>query len=879
MGDNPPPPVIHRKHVRLTGAGTAATTARPQATTNLEELERARKIVTYDARAVANYSEALAGEVTARDWVQSTYKGRAKLRAVMARPGGVPVLDYLFETGNGEFVVVEAKAFESRLGWTKGRILMAGPGGTLYPLELPGTVQQFSPTWFGNRLEEMVGKNGDHASKKLAHELGESWRAGKIRALVIRAPAGAKTTEVALEIIDYSDEWNAHVGAAANHRIPPGTEVGSTVSGAPITKGVSESLPPAERTLAIHKADEKRLVKELERVEDLKTKAESELKRAKGRLQTAEKNQRIAESKKGTWQKTKDAKAAKVAAEKAEVTRLETQAAQPRQEVQDVTDQLREVRQRLTETGAEVRRQKAAARAAASPPSPTSAGAAAAADGRPESTKAARAIDPTTTRPAHGSKPDAPHLDRATKVRGDAAKATDGVADATRARVAAGPRVAEVAVVARQRGLTRVLTLTKKIGKFAVGLFIPLTKLDILLELALWLYDWDRRRRQAGEREWARIYTFLFGSIPAFADPFSNTYMPAIGDSVWSEMNARLCNENHSQNLLYWVREWDQNPKWLGFVYVGIAGNLIRQEHVPRISSAKKAPYPIRYWSSGLTYDFKRWSLESSREKKEGPTRELGPQHPENLFTLGEFGDPNNKAENQDMSRWGAVVDLRSDYLYRDVEAKMLHVRVTSPTPILTPFDYLLFKCKDLMTEILLFISRFDEYFLFTAPFTSWRNDVSNDASRGPIFTTYWYEGVKFPTPIDSGAAHHCIKKLFAYVQLLETHMPREKESAEAGWERRRRIIAGIVADIGPPGRIRNTRADLSYRLNFLASDLNYTAYRPNQDPDLAYLTNEYLFTLADDIQKTACRIYSHMWNDRNSAASFQYRYMGSKDV
>src|SRR5215471_2693747 len=352
MGDNPRPPVIHRKDVRSTVAGTAATTAGPQATTNLEELERARKIVTYKARGVANYSEALVGEVIARDWVQSAYKGRAKLRAVMARPGGVPVLDYLFETGNGEFVVVEAKAFNSQLGWTKGRILMVGPGGTLYPLELPGTVQQFSPTWFGNRLEEMVGKNGDHASKKLAHELGESWRAGKIRALVIRAPAGAKTTEVALEIIDYSDEWNAHVGATANHRIPPGTEVGSTVSGAPISKGVSESLPPAERTLAIHKADEKRLVKELDRVEDLKT---------------------------------KDAKAAKVAAEKAEVTRLETQAVQPRQEVQDVKDQLRELRQRLKETRAEVRRQKAAARAAASPPS---AGAAAAADGRADSTKA-----------------------------------------------------------------------------------------------------------------------------------------------------------------------------------------------------------------------------------------------------------------------------------------------------------------------------------------------------------------------------------------------------------------------------------------------------------------------------------------------------------
>ena len=103
MGDNPRPPVVPREH------------RGPLATMNVEELERARKIVTYDARAVANYSEALVGEVIARDWMTSTYKGRAKLRAVMVRPGGVPVLDYLFETGSGEFVVVEAKASKSQL--------------------------------------------------------------------------------------------------------------------------------------------------------------------------------------------------------------------------------------------------------------------------------------------------------------------------------------------------------------------------------------------------------------------------------------------------------------------------------------------------------------------------------------------------------------------------------------------------------------------------------------------------------------------------------------------------------------------------------------------------------------------------------------------
>ncbi len=231
---------------------------------------------------------------------------------------------------------------------------------------------------------------------------------------------------------------------------------------------------------------------------------------------------------------------------------------------------------------------------------------------------------------------------------------------------------------------------------------------------------------------------------------------------------------------------------------------------------------------------------------------------------MGKFGNPLNKEENKGPAPSGAAVELHSDYLYRDVEARKLAIRVTSPTPILTPFDYLLFKCKDLMTEILLFISKYDEYFLVTAPFT-----------RETLFTSYVYQGVKFPKPIDDLGAHFCIGKLFDMIQLLESHTPLPQESAENGWERRRRIIAQVV----PPNRTRDPRKDLSTRLHGLAGDLNYSTYRPDQDPDLAYLTNEYLSALADDIEKTARRMYNDMMKDRTSPRSFEYRYMGSKEV
>ncbi|MBB3020800.1 hypothetical protein FHR70_003888 [Microvirga lupini] len=769
------------------------------------------------------------------------------------------MLDYLFETANGEFVVVEAKAAKSQLGWTKGRVLMIEPGGGAYFLEIPGDVQQFSPTWFEQRLAEMRGPKGDPASRRLAAELEASWRTGKIRALVIRAPEGARTAEVALEILDHSDEWNAHRGVTANHTIPKGSEVGSVVNGAPVKTGVTEQRPPVERMLKIHQSDETRLKKELDRLDTERGKANSELNRAKGRLKTAEKNKLAADQKPRTWQTTKDKLEAKVTAEKAEVTRLETRAKDANQAVDDIKQKLVEVRQKIREVGAEVRKLRASTAAQPVPSAAAQAGIVA-------GPKASRATDLDAGRAAATADPGT-KAGELVEARANTARATEGAVDATKARAIEGGRpvrelAAGAADVAKVGKLARVLSLTKTIGKVAVGLFIPLTKLEILLELALWLYDWDQRRRKADEREWRRIYAFLFESAAPIADPFAGQYQPAIGGWIWDTMNARLNNERDPQNFVQWVREWDRNRKWLGFVYVGVAGGLTRQEHVPRISSADKAPHPIRYWAGEMKFDFKTWSKEDNRSKKEGPTRELGPEHPDNLFTLGEFGDPFKKPENKDMTRWAAANQSRSDYLYRDVEERRMSISVTSPTPILTPFDYLSFKCKDLMVEILRFISRFDEYFQIMAPF-----------SRETFFTKYWYEGGTFPDPIDSDSAHYCLKKLYALITALEAHTPQQKETAQAGLERRRQIIADIVR----PNRTSNDLSDIDKRLYRLARDLNYTSYRPVQDPDLAYLTNEHLSALTSDILGDARRIYADITSGKDSPRSLEYRYIGSK--
>src|SRR5262249_6120396 len=84
--------------------------------TNADALDQARRIAGYAERAIARRATELAAEVAARNWVTEQYRGAAHILSVPRRgTSGPPIIDMIFQTGPGEYLVLEVKGGASRL--------------------------------------------------------------------------------------------------------------------------------------------------------------------------------------------------------------------------------------------------------------------------------------------------------------------------------------------------------------------------------------------------------------------------------------------------------------------------------------------------------------------------------------------------------------------------------------------------------------------------------------------------------------------------------------------------------------------------------------------------------------------------------------------
>jgi hypothetical protein len=872
------------------GLGDHPGGAKIPITTNQDELAKAgeavnpvtKKQLPRDPVARLNQSKALAAEVAARDWVKAAYGARAKLRGILQRPNGVPVFDFVFQTGENEFLLVEAKSYYSELGFTGDRVMVAGTAGPATPVKLADEVEQLSGRWLEQRIDELGNsKYADDASKVLGKELNRSWRAGRTRVLLVRAPPNQLSTDVVFEVVDYTDEANAHVGATARHDVPKGSEVGSRFAGAPVKKGVSTpGRTPEVRSLATHEA----LLKgELKEAQKTSTALANKARAVEARVATARKGLAAAQERAndlGGGPKAVADRKASVETWKTKLAQVEGEAGAAKDLVATAAEKEAKLTARVRTTQGEIARLQALQPTLPVRPPPG-------APVRPPPGAPPRATripperqltagEPTHTPPTKVEPPPPPPIKQSgtlVEVRPSDAQAqrierglaSTGVTPHTSGSVAAS---AAGSAAKEERALTtivhageaagkvgklaKVLSLTKTLGKVAVGFFIPLTALEVALQLAIWLLEWDQHRRHADEEEWQRIMTFLFDVQEVVPDPFAGTYAPTMGQYFWPTVETLLQSPaDPNNNIVHWIEQWNDEPKWLGFVYAKASGLVIRNEHTPGGWGAPKAPRPIRYYAGGLRPSLMEFSSTVGRYKTQvGDAKVLEAQNNENLFSGGSHGDPSTRGTGD-----------RTDYLALTVTATRYNVGAICPTPSLTPFDYLVFKCRDLLAEIVRFISKFDENFLVVPPF-----DNTN-----AFVTINWYEGLEFPKPIDSTSAHFCLKALFLLQQALETH-GRARESAQWGFERR----LALVQLIYKPNLYKRPMYEMAKRLQFLASDLDYTRYRRNQDPELAYLTNESLFALAIEIENDAKRIYEAMIDPKRS---YQYRYLGSMEV
>jgi hypothetical protein len=434
---------------------------------------------------------------------------------------------------------------------------------------------------------------------------------------------------------------------------------------------------------------------------------------------------------------------------------------------------------------------------------------------------------------------------------------------------ASARRAAADPAVATGRGLTgetrlsravRVFALTRRIGRFAVTVFVPLTVLEVAFEIALLILEWDQQRRAADKQEWNRVIQFLVGPKRTIAVLFVRKYTAAIGDVVEKLVDQQMNDAGHPENFLHWLNRWNADKNWLGFVYPKIEAALMRQELINPFAGA----HSIRYFLTAgqPVVRFTTDSLLARAEREETEIGTFSPSDPANLFTGGAQNAPQNAYKEVRDAATGERYLRESDaFGVYWTRAKMVTVRYIVPSPVLTPFDYVIFKCRTLIVEILQFISRYDESFVVQFPFES----VSG------LWDINWYDKAQFPAPIHSENARWCIATLYGIIKRLTRHTAGFDDLRGQGKERRRQLLVELV----PPNSSRRVLRDVALRLNAIAGDLTERQLVEPADPELASITNTHLSDSAFEIQDDLERIYRDLMSSR-TARSFQYEYKGT---
>jgi hypothetical protein len=354
------------------------------------------------------------------------------------------------------------------------------------------------------------------------------------------------------------------------------------------------------------------------------------------------------------------------------------------------------------------------------------------------------------------------------------------------------------------------------------------------------LVDWLQREKKEEQREWLRIVEFLLGAPQQIESPYGIPYATSIGPIINNLIDFQLVNSSYPKHFLVWLEKWNTEQTWKGFVYPQIDSELQRQQQVD-----SDAAYSVKYY----------W---------EGP-------HPISLVDTPQINARQETVESlhaseTDPRNWsthGRKAPYSDPEYNIVVKISHLKVRFTSPLPALTPFDFILVKCRHLVSEIVTFISQYDA----VVDGMDVREEIMADVQ------VYWLQGHKFPAPLNSPQIHFCLKSIFLAIDALKTH---------AGWEndfdkkdRADQFNLGYYRRLEILRQLASPRREFAGKRLFyeVGLQLGLIAERRSSSisEDLTYLRK-----LALSIDDDVVRAFKDC---RKSPVSLEYNYQGKREA
>lgn len=807
----------------------------------LEELILAYQKLSYLPEIAAEAVGVAAAEAA----IERKYQGTIVKRLLIPIRGteGPPIFDLVYEFKNGQVAIVECKFNTSRRGMVNELIFGADDisgSGAVEKLVLKGQVKQLDPRWIQQRINEVA-----EYEITLANKIGTAFQADKLIVLEARTiPAFKDGKLVGVKEVLFIDE---------TEKIIRFRRLGLAGTG----------ISNAKRTIEIKEAFARSAEAKAARARRVQRKAEANVIKAK-KEGTRKRYQDIAES------KLKEAE------------RFESEAKAARQMAQKAADDIRPPHKqvKVTESGTLHDKKQVA---------PLST----------EEIEHLRRTEPSMEdvqrdrRQAGSREKSAPRSEKVSDVPGsESTRAIDrgigntGVSKSGLKYTGAQEKGLNTYLAPAEQTLTtelkisraaRVFRLTKNLGTLIISLVVPISLLDVAFLMAIWILEMYQKRRAADSMEWSRIIKFLLGHSRPVQVDFVEGYVPGIGDIIENKINQNMFSPDFTNNFLYWLDKWDNEKGWVGFVYSNIKASLECQELVLEQEGE------IRYYILGdPIIGFTSSLIVNNSKRNEPESHTYLPKDPKNKFTGGEANDPiqtgkallrekereerNYPYDSPEYQRWKEQKEVIEDKYAALVtkfnksicKAKFLNVKYKVPIPTLTPFDFIIFKCRDLILEILRYISKYYESHFIPAPY-----------DEESFWNIYWLEGVPFNDPINSHNAHICIQSLHSMIQTLSQHSPKYDNKTSHGT--RRRLF--LVRQIHSHAKGNQIIYRIIRGLRQLSKDEDERYLAKPIDPELQYINMDYLCSQAKKIEDDLNRVLGDL---SNTSRSLLYNYNGS---
>jgi hypothetical protein len=709
-----------------------------------------------------NKVKELLGEAGAEAEVARKY-GPGKIRHVsVPRRGtsGAQILDILYELENGELVLVESKYGESLLGRTLDRhVYVVGVSeGKAVRTQLPlkRQVKQLDHLWIKDRIAEI-----ERQDPALAKRLQNAVDKEQLKVLEVRTEVDQSGSRLTSEITDHSE------------RIREQAKSGRRFVDDERRHARREAI--ADVQLESLEAQAKQEAKLAEQAKKKAKQAENAVATAKKDLDAAKRPETKTKRQAILAEKQRAAEELRVAASEAEAT------AKKSDDARKLAKKLKQNDTAARKSAEATKRLEAAqkleaTRAARGKPgtSPVSKEAGAIADAAVADTRAAV----TSAEKAAGTRMVENRLGAPVAAEALARTGAKELVDVA-ANVAAKTSRARAVLEFAGKGLR----LTAKVGRVAfviLDLANPIFDVLMAVELVDALVGWLRRDKIREEQEWLRLNDFLVGAYTRTVSPYGVVYWTSVRPMVNAFIELKLADESYDRNFLHWFKQWNQMPrKFRGFVYGQIDIDMERQEE------STDGPYKVKYYADAPHLSF----FDVPQPNRRVVTSRLGWKGPQ---------DKDNRSTNGGEVRYDPEYSISVDISFQSVT-------YTPPQPTLTPFDFVIVKCRHLITEIVSFMSRFDPSIIEGMDI---RTEIIDPAGIFRGEKVYWLKGQTFASPLESDEIHFCLKTTYWVIDTLDGHALRDgdyrrKDKADkfnAGYYRRLAILRLATSSKGALG-------------------------------------------------------------------------------